>query len=87
MRCCLDGKQLDALKKIEMKALNLLPHLLVLVRALGVIRKKNRNETESFCIKLHDKDVLDFQSTLKKLKLEKLDHALLLWFNREHSKG
>ena len=41
---------------------------------------------ESFCIKLDDKGELHFRSTLKKPKLEKLDDALLLWFNQERSK-
>ena len=49
--------------------------------------KKNRNAIKSHCIKLDDKGALNFHSTLKKPKLEKLDDALLLWFNQERNKG
>ena len=45
-----------------------------------------KNAIESFCIKL-DEGALSFRSTLKKPKFEKLDDALLLWFNQERSEG
>ena len=44
---------------------------------------KKRSEIESFCSKLDSKDALESRSTLKKPRLEKLDDALLLWFNQE----
>ena len=50
-------------------------------------KEKNINAIKSFCIKLDDKDALDFRSTLKKPKFEKLDDGLLLWLNQERSKG
>ncbi|GBN97025.1 hypothetical protein AVEN_129153-1 [Araneus ventricosus] len=49
--------------------------------------KKKRKEIESFCSKLETKGALESRFTLKKSKLEKLDHALLLLFNQERANG
>lgn len=49
--------------------------------------KKKRIEIESFCSKLDSKDALESRSTLKKPRQEKLDDALLLWFNQERANG
>ncbi|GBM78776.1 hypothetical protein AVEN_81949-1 [Araneus ventricosus] len=49
--------------------------------------KEKRKEIESFCSKLETKGALESWFTLKKSKLEKLDEALLLWFNQERANG
>ena len=80
-------KRLDVLKRVDRgESLKSIASSFGVGESTVCDWEKIRNAIESFCIKLDDKGALDFRSTLKKPKLEKLDDALLLWFNQDRSK-
>ncbi|GBM10192.1 hypothetical protein AVEN_258787-1 [Araneus ventricosus] len=78
--------RLDALKRID-KGESLKSIALSFGVGTASDWKKKRKAIESFCSKLETKGALEFRSTLMKPKLEKLDDALLLWFNQERANG
>lgn len=84
---CMESR-LDALKRIDKGE-----SLKSIALSFGVGEstvgdwKKKRKDIESFCSKLDSKKALESRSTLKKPKLEKLDDALLLWFNQDRANG